>query len=226
MRRLGDLAGFRLKARRRGRRAGWDGPAAPARRFRRALEPLDALDDMHAGQRAFRARRWRLPSLAACARDRLADLEGGLEILLHHAPRAAMAGAALDHRRRRRRGSGAASRPPSGPCSGRGHGRRDAASRRPPRASSPGARPFALAMSTTYSLMSKVACGQPLHGRVVRQDQRPFELQHQRAGGHQRDRRRSPCRSRAAASSATVARASATLARSPCSSCGMPQQRG
>ena len=49
----------------------------------------------------------------------------------------------------------------------------------PSSGSRPGARPSFLAMSTTYSAMSKVACDRRFTCRVVGQDERPFELQHQ-----------------------------------------------
>ena len=51
----------------------------------------------------------------------------------------------------------------------------------------PCGRPSFFAMSTTYSSMSKVAAARRLHVRIVGHDQRPFEFQHQPAGGGERD---------------------------------------
>src|SRR5690348_279244 len=50
-----------------------------------ALQPLDALHDVHPGERAFR-RDERIAVLRGLARHRLADLQRGLEILLHETP--------------------------------------------------------------------------------------------------------------------------------------------
>jgi len=62
---------------------------------RRIGEPLDALTDMHARQRAFRNNVF-VPRLGGLSRDGLADFQRNVEIILHNAPRPAMAGAALD----------------------------------------------------------------------------------------------------------------------------------
>ncbi len=85
------------------------------------------------------------------------------KLSLLEAPGAAMARAALDHRDLGLAASGAASRRPSGPCSAPARGRRYARRRRRRPGCMPGARPSLLAMSTTYSLRSKVAFGEPLH---------------------------------------------------------------
>ena len=52
--------------------------------------------DMHAGERAFGGDE-RLLAFSAWRATGRPDLDRGLEIALHHPPRAAMAGAALDH---------------------------------------------------------------------------------------------------------------------------------
>ena len=57
----------------------------------------------------------------------------------------------------------------------------------PSSGSRPGASPSLRAMSTMYSADVEGRLGQFLDRRVVRHDQRPLELEHQRAGRHQRD---------------------------------------
>ena len=131
--------------------------------------------------------RWRLCGLAAWLRHGFAQLDGDVEILLLHAPGAAMAGAALDHRRSRSAGKRRSISAAFGPmfCARAWQARCTAT---PPSSGfRPGASPSFLAISTTYSLMSKVARASRFDVLVAGQEQRPFELQHQRAGRHQRD---------------------------------------
>ena len=63
----------------------------------------------------------------------------------------------------------------------------------------PGARPSLLGDVDDIFADVEGGAARALDVRVLGQDQRPFEFQHQRAGRHQRDRRRSPRRSRARA---------------------------
>ena len=61
-----------------------------------AIQFVHALDDVIAGQRAFRGDEF-LAGGIGLAGNRLPHLEGDLEIALHDTPRTAMARATLDH---------------------------------------------------------------------------------------------------------------------------------
>ncbi len=150
-------------------------------------ETLHPLQDMRRGERAFRGDIGRLRISHRLAGDRAAHLQRRLEVVLHDAPGAAVTGAALDHPDRRRRaeaqhfgrllphvlGAGVA-----------GDVQRDAAVER----LKARRQPLALrAMSTTYSAASNIARLKRLDVVIVRHEQRPLELQHQRAGRDQRD---------------------------------------
>ena len=180
---------------------------------------------MQSGKRAFGDDEL-LAGVLQLPRRGLAHLHRRLEIALLAAPGAAMARAALDHVRHPLQGSASASRPPSAQCSAPAHGRRHARRRRRRAASCLRPAPLLRAMSTTYSREVECRLGQALDALVVRQDQRPFEFQHQRAGRHQRDNVVAlvdPGRE----SRGDLARRLRDISdASPCSSCGMPQQAG
>ena len=124
------------------------------------------------------------------------------------------------------RGSAAASPPLSGPCSGRAHGRRDA------RVTPPGERlearrqPFLLGDVDDVFGDIEGRVGQPLarprsSGTISGHSNFSISAQ----DGTERDDVVALVDPASAARSTTFARLAATAARSPCSSCGMPQQR-